>query len=44
MDQVVHNRRRKEDDMVEATPIQAQLAEAQRDRLRVLVVGAGWPA
>jgi len=27
--------------MVEATLIQAQLAEAQRDRLRVLVVGAG---
>ena len=27
--------------MVEATPIQAQLAEAQRDRPRVLVAGAG---
>jgi len=29
--------------MLEATPIQAQLADARGDPLRVLVVGAGSP-
>jgi threonine dehydrogenase-like Zn-dependent dehydrogenase len=31
----------KEETMLEATPIQAQLADARGDPLRVLVVGAG---